>query len=427
MKKSESSIWYELKLRMAAYLEKTAFPNSGMTFGDLIRETEERACSINSAGRLIPAEGETLQEQAINILAILASGNIAVPVTNRYGEKYYKGVLKSFAGDTKIYRDLAFVMFTSGTTGKPKGVMLTHENIISNLKGIESYFPVNETDRILIARPLVHIAVLTGELLYGLWRGAEICFYEAPFSAERIMKTLFEQKASVFCSTPTMFLHLVHYASDYTLDHLRLCVTSGEKLTKTAAFKIKGTFPSCAFFNVYGLTENSPRVTYLLPQYYLEKAGSVGVPLPNTELKISCGELLVHSLSVMKGYYNQDGLIDEKLRDGWLHTGDMAEKDSDGFYYILGRKDDMIIRAGLNIYPQEIEGILINMLGIQACKAYGEEDERFGEKVCLQYVGNKDVKEVRQYLLSNLPSHLMPQKIERADSLELTLSGKIKR
>ncbi|MFA5676568.1 MAG: class I adenylate-forming enzyme family protein, partial [Christensenellales bacterium] len=377
----KTNLWDKLQKRMLSFSGRIAFSDEGLTYKELVNTALEKASGIQGAGRLIAASGATFFEQAINILAILASGNVAVPVTTHYGEKYFKKVHSIIESDNKSYEDLAFIMFTSGTTGTPKGVMLTHSNIVSNLKGIQSYFPVRETDRILISRPLVHIAVLTGELLYGLWQGAEISFFGQPFNAGRLASTIGESGATVFCSTPTMFMHLARYADEKAFSKLRLCVTSGERLTEQAADEIKKTFPFCDFFNVYGLTENSPRVSFLSPEFYATKPGSAGVPLPDTELKIVNGELLVRSPSVMKGYYMQPELTEEKLRGGWLHTGDAARQDNDGFYCILGRKDDMIIRAGMNVYPQEIEAELVGMPGITACRAYGEEDGRFGQRI----------------------------------------------
>ena len=386
-------------------------------------EIERRAAKITGRGRLIPAAAEKKEEQVREILAILASRNVAVPVSDCYGEKWKEEIL--FSLDDGSYPDLAFLMFTSGTTGRPKGVMLSHENVIANLKAIGSYFEIEPGDRFLIARPLVHIAVLTGEVLYGLYRGAELRFFDEVFMPKRVAKTIREEKINVFCCTPTLFHHLSPYLAP---DDLKTVVFSGERLQAGHVEGLKERFPSVRFYNVYGLTENSPRVSALTYRDFFKKPQSVGKPIAGTEMALRDGELWVRSPSVMQGYYHAPELTAEKIfPDGFLKTGDMARVDDDGDYYILGRKDDMIIRAGVNIYPQEIESVALQAPGVQTCLVYGKDDVNYGQEICIKAVGNLTAQDLRKYLLERLPARLMPSRFEIVDRLDMTPSGKIRR
>ena len=417
-------IWQFLKDKMLKYGEKIAFPDSNITYSNLIKSAENNAESIKGNNRLKLAFADKKITQAMEILSILVSDNVVVPVSKCYGEKLYEEILSQITGDNEAYEDTAFIMFTSGTTGKPKGVMLTHENIIENIKGIDSYFKVRKTDKILIARPLVHIAVLTGELLYSLYKGMEINFYEEEFNPKRLVKFIEDNKITVFCSTPTMFYHISNYISE---NHkLRICALSGERLTENIVKLLSEKFKKVKFYNVYGLTENSPRAAVLTPDKFYAKAGSIGKPLYNTRFKIVDGELYINSNSIMKGYYNNPELTQKKIIDGWLHTGDMAKFDEEGYFYILGRSDEMIIRSGLNIYPQEIENVLKNCPGIENCLVYGEEDILFGQRLCLKVLGKIEKTEKKKFMSKNLPPQLIPTKIEYGD-IEMTPSGKVKR
>lgn len=412
-------LWEYLKEKMTPYADRLAFAKSGLTYRDLLdfeksgrRERTLRVC-----------EGETREEQATEIIRRIAEGNIVVPVSKEYGEKQYESILKEIERTGQVRGDVAFVMYTSGTTGSPKGVMLSDENIITNLKYISEYFDLSGTKSICIGRPLVHIAVLTGELLYALCNGLTVYFYEEPFMPRRLAGYLRDKAIDVFCATPTLYLALAKYghAED---TRIKVGALSGERLTERTAKEIAEAFPDMAFYNVYGLTEHSPRVSALLPEDFIRKAGSVGKPIGQVSVEIKDGELVVKSPCVMKGYLNRGKETGEKIKDGWLYTGDMAHTDGEGYYYIDGRKDDMIIRAGLNIYPQEIEEETKKCEGVEDCAAFGEADSRYGQSICLKYTGSAEPSKVRQYLSRKLPVHLQPNKILKAEALERTASGK---
>lgn len=412
-------LWDYVKEKMSAYKGRVAFADTGITYGDLLCLEERRG----KTGRLKICAGRTREEQALEILRCMAKGNVAVPVSLDYGIRQYNYICKAVKEDRQGYDDLAFLMFTSGTTGTPKGVMLTHENIIANLEYISAYFDMTGVKNICIARPLVHIAVLTGELLYALCKGLCIHFYEEPFLPNRLMAFLAERKIDVFCATPTLYASLAR-CRGRAMPEIKVSAISGERLTEAVARLLAQKFPDTKFYNVYGLTEHSPRVSALLPQDFIRKAGSVGKPIGNVKMRIRDGELLVKSPCVMKGYYRG---VKARIHYGWLYTGDAAHTDEEGYYYVDGRKDDMIIRAGVNIFPQEIECVLKEFPGVEECLVYGREDERYGQKLCAKIKGSVTLSELRKFAAKNLPPHLIPNEYQLNAQLEYTPSGKLKR
>ena len=317
---------------------------------------------------------------------------------------------------------LSFVMFTSGTTGKPKGVMLTHENICTNLEYIHSYFRLENARNICIARPLVHIAVLVGELLYALCCGLTIHFYEEAFMPKRLIAYCRENEAEVLCATPTLYRALARADKDKKFS-VKIGAISGEVLGAQTAHEIAEAFPETAFYNVYGLTEHSPRVSALLPEDFLVRPHSVGKPIGDVQVQIENGELLVKSPCVMKGYYADEEKTKEKIQNGWLHTGDRAHTDEDGYLYIDGRTDGMIIRSGINVYPEEIEAVACTVSGVRDCVASGRDSEN-GTMIYLQYEGDIEPNELRKFLLRELNPNVVPNKIERVQKIARTPSGK---
>lgn len=411
-------LWNYLKEKMISYKERVAFANLGITYEELLTFGNDKKLEK----KLHICGGLTRELHALNIIKTIADGDVVVPISKEYGSRnndYIKNVIKESKEDIN---DLAFIMFTSGTTGLPKGVMLTEENIISNLEYIKSYFDVSNCKSICIARPLVHISVLTGELLYALCNGLTLYFYEESFMPQRLLTYLSKNKIDILGGTPTLYKNLSNINFDNS-NILKVGVISGEVLTENSKEAITNSFKNTQFYNVYGLTEHSPRVSALLSNEFSKKTNSVGKAIGDVTVKVLNGELLIKSNSVMKGYFNNQELTNKKIKDGWLYTGDIATIDQDGYIYIHGRKDNMIIKAGLNIYPEEIELAVNEIKGISDSVVYGlkEEDKTI---IYLDYVGDIEPNELRMKLVLNLNPNIIPNKIKKVEKIAKTLSGK---
>lgn len=431
-------LWRFLKERMSACQGVAVRGSRTLTYPQLIEHVELRARAVCGESPFYIAEAASKEVQAVAVLVGLAAGKTVVPLTDCYGREWRNRIrrrliwegngaaqrgVRGLLGEPLIDDGVALLMFTSGSTGKPKGVMLSQENVLANLRGISSYFSVGEGDTVCIARPLVHIAVLVGEFLYALCRGATVVFYEEAFQPKRLASFLEREGVTVFGGTPTLYRFLCPQAERLSL---RAGVLSGECMPADLPRTLRKAFPHTDFYHVYGLTECGPRVSALTPEEFDEAPTSVGRPLPEIELRIEDGELWVRSPGVMKGYWRDGAQTTQRLRGGWLRTGDMARLDAAGRLYIDGRRDDMIIRGGVNIYPAEIEAVVRGVPGVAECVAFGRKTY-FGQEVCLRYAGTPAEAELRRELAERLPPHLLPTRIERCEALERTPSGKVRR
>ena len=437
------SIWRFLKERMVVYGDKTALicGYKRMSYAELISTVE---IGDNSCGSgIMVADNSDRFYNAIEILRILAAGNIAVPLNPEYGRTYCDRIYDVIGENaaSNIDRDIAIIMFTSGSSGKPKGVMLSHENVISNINAIDKYFKINSTDSILIARPLMHAAVLTGEFFISLYKGLTIHFYPESFIPQRVIAYIKQQGITTFCATPTLLKLLCRTIRKDEALPLKNIAGSGECLPQETAVLIADTFPNTDIYHVYGLTEASPRVSYLPPDKFRNKPGSIGVPIDGVQMRIAAddgteitnetpGRLWVNSPGLMRGYLGNKALTESKIKEGWpekaswLDTGDIACMDKDGYYFILGRADNMIIRSGMNIYPEEVENILLRDVRIEKALCYAEQDALMGQRICVKLVGNISQTEADTLARETLPVFMRPGKIEIVADLERTASGK---
>lgn len=396
---------------------------------------------------------------AMALLACFAAGVTAVPLPVRYGERSCQRILETIRpgcmitdleGELRVCRITdagyrppadppALIMCTSGTTGSPKGVMLSERSIIANVRDISEYFSIGPDDTILIARPLYHCAVLTGEFLIALIRGVKIRFYSDAFQPAALIRLLKLHSITVFCSTPTLVGILARLWRQDEKKPLRHLVLSGECMSDAMGRRIRSAFPGANIYHVYGLTEAGPRVSYLPPEWFDRMPRCVGIPLSSVQVKIAdangcevrCGHdglLWVRGDHVMMGYYQAPGLTQQVRRDGWLCTGDVASQDGQGRLFIKGRGDDMIIRAGMNIYPQEIEAALLQDPRTREVLAYGVSDPDFGTQIALRIAGEfNSIKQIKQMCVQRLPAYQIPARIELVDALAKNGTGKILR
>lgn len=448
-------LWKFLKHNMEQNQNQTVCDETTeMTFSELITFAESfskglkgiKCCAVLCKSELAAAKA---------LLSCFAAGVTAVPLSQRYGELHCNKILDTITLDAIISDDNgtlevisipnsnytehdihpALIMCTSGTTGVPKGAMLTEKNIVTNVSDIADYFNIGNRDTILIARPLYHCAVLTGEFLTALIKGTKIRFYSGTFNPAVVLKMIEDFNITVFCGTPTLLSMMARFKrNDNMLRHI--CV-SGECMGYSTGQKIADAFNSADIYHIYGLTEASPRVAFLPPYNFGECADCVGVPLKSVSLKIlnddgkpirknEIGTLWVKGDNVMAGYYNEPEKTKEVLQKGWLCTGDLATFNNFGYLKIKGRNDDLIIKAGMNIYPAEIESVLKLDKRVRELYVCGKQDEKTGVKIVLTVAGNfNDVSEVKELCKASLPNYQMPAEIHLVDEIPKNGSGKI--
>lgn len=409
-----------------------------LPLSQVLREAEQLGRSLTKTKYGIFCRSQ--KDAAVALLACFSAGKTAVPLSVHYGKGHVDKIrqtvrLSQFItsrgieeigkdeAETEELSGLPLIMCTSGTSGQPKGAMISQQNLISNLEDIAAYFAISTEDTWLISRPLYHCAVLTGEFLAALIAGANILFYDGEFQPATILRVLRDNHITVMGGTPTLFYHLSRLALRHkqTLP-LRCAVVSGECMTPSVAKQMREAMPDTQIYHVYGLTEASPRVTWLPPEQFDRHPLSVGFPLRSVETRIHKGELLVRGPNVMRGYYNNPAATARALSDGWLHTGDGAEVDREGRLYIKGRLDEMIIRGGMNIYPQEIENALKQIPAIQEVMAYGiQEQGGPGQAIGLKVVTSLTRQEIYAFCRDRLASYQLPDRIEKCLLFPATL------
>ncbi|MFS1515743.1 fatty acid--CoA ligase family protein [Bacillus sp. SCS-151] len=346
----------------------------------------------------------------------------------------------TYEGPTLAEDDVAVILYTSGTTGKPKGAMLTHKNLYSNAIDVAQYLKLSDTDRVITTLPMFHVFCLTVALNAPLMNGGTLIILPK-FSPEEVFRVAKTYEATVFAGVPTMYNFLLQHpeGNKEDLASLRLCISGGASMPVAL---LKGFEQK---FNVivsegYGLSEASP-VTAFNPLDRPRKPGSIGTSIFNIENKVvdemgeevppgQVGELIVRGPNVMKGYYKMPEETAHTIMDGWLYTGDLARMDEEGYFYIVDRKKDMVLVGGYNVYPREVEEVLYNHPDIIEAAVIGVPDPNFGEAVKSFVVTTNNQlteKEVLDYCIEHLAKYKIPTSIEFIEELPKNTTGKILR
>lgn len=337
--------------------------------------------------------------------------------------------------------DVAVVMYTSGTTGKPKGVMLSHDNIIQTAEIWSESMKMTAKDRMFICTPLFHCA---GSHVFAVPThsvGGAVIIEEA-FSPVETLGKLVATEATIFFGVPAMYTILLNKPelADYSFNHLRLFCYGAAPMPYELVKRLKDAFPKVAVQNLYGQTENSPATSSLLDDAALIKIGSVGKPLARTKVKLvdpngeevpvgEVGEICVKGPQVMLGYLRAPEETAKTIVDGWLYSGDLGKFDEEGYLYIVDRKKDMIIRAGENIYPIEVEEVLYQMPEILEAAVVGIPHEVYGE-VPKAFVVTKDGYSLTEdtvvaFCKERLAMYKLPYEVEFMNELPRNASGKV--
>ncbi|MBZ5201165.1 AMP-binding protein [Planomicrobium chinense] len=340
--------------------------------------------------------------------------------------------------------DLALLQYTGGTTGSPKGVMLTHKNLISNATMCDSwlYKGTNGEETIMGIIPLFHVYGLTTVLILSVMQGNRMVLLPK-FEPETALKTINKQKPTLFPGAPTLYIGLMNHPDigKYDLSSIEACLSGSAPLPADVQEKFE-KITGGKLVEGYGLTETSP-VTHSNLLWGERVKGSIGMPYPDTDCKIflpgttdpvpngQIGEIAIKGPQVMKGYWNRPEDTAATIVDGWLLTGDLGYMNDEGFFFIVDRKKDMIIAGGFNIYPREIEEVLYEHEAVQECVVAGVPDAYRGETVkayIVQKEGyNVSEEEFNAYCREHLASFKVPRIYEFRKELPKTAVGKILR
>lgn len=347
--------------------------------------------------------------------------------------------------DIDPVEDLALLQYTGGTTGNPKGVMLTHYNLVSNVEMCDAwlYKTKDKPQSVLAVLPFFHVYGMTAVMNLSVMNGSKMILMPK-FDAQDVLKTIEKERPTLFPGAPTIYIGLLNHPDikKYDLSSIEACISGSAPLP----VEVQEQFEKVTggrLVEGYGLTESSP-VTHANFVWDKRVNGSIGVPWPDTDAKIfkmdgdmeeaaagEIGELAVKGPQVMKGYWKNPEETDRVLKDGWLFTGDLGYMDEDGYFYVVDRRKDMIIAGGYNIYPREVEEVLYEHEAIQEVVVAGVPDPYRGETVkayvVLKEGTNVTEEELNTFARKHLAAYKVPRIYEFRDELPKTAVGKILR
>ncbi len=336
---------------------------------------------------------------------------------------------------------IATIIYTSGTTGKPKGAILTYRNIFSNILGVEKLLTITPKDRFIVYLPMFHSFTLTVTVLLPLYFASPIVIVRSIMPFSNIIKQVLLKRVTIFTGVPDVYKALSKAKLPWYFhwfNKVKFYISGAAALPEDTLKRFSQKFKKGKLLEGYGLSECSPVVAVNLPKK--QKPKSVGPAIPGVEVKIvdedmvelplgEIGEIIVKGDNVMQGYLNRPEATSETIVNGWLRTGDLGYIDEEGFIYIVDRKKDLIISKGINIYPREIEEILMNNPYIKAAAVIGQKDEKSGE-VPIAYVEiEEDAKisenEIKKYLKEHLANFKIPKSVFIVDELPKNATGKV--
>jgi long-chain acyl-CoA synthetase len=336
--------------------------------------------------------------------------------------------------------DTAVILYTSGTTGKPKGAELTHANLAINAQVVaETLIRVGPGDVVVGALPLFHSFGQTAAMNAALCSGAQLSLL-ARFEPGKALEVIEGEGATVFLGVPTMYAALLNLPERdrYDTSSLRTCVSGGQSLPVEVLRGFEQAF-GCKILEGYGLSETSPVACQNRPDRQ-RKPGSIGIPIEGVEMKIvddageelapgEVGEIVIRGHNIMKGYWRNPEATAEAMRGGWFHSGDLGRIDEDGYFYIVDRKKDLIIRGGYNVYPREIEEVLYEHPAVREAAVIGiphpELGEEVGAAVALKADAHATEADLRDFVKGQVAAYKYPRQIWLVDELPKGPTGKV--
>jgi long-chain acyl-CoA synthetase len=334
-------------------------------------------------------------------------------------------------------KDLAVIIYTSGTTGKPKGVMLSHGNLLHNVNSCRIVLESVPDDCFAVILPLFHTYMMTVGIFLPFTIGGSIVLVKSLHPPRAMFQEIFSRRATILTAVPTFYRMLLG-AQVPTPMPIRIFISGSAPLPMQTLKEFEEKF-KVPLIEGYGLSEASPVVSKN-PLHGVRKAGSIGIPVANVEMSVQddggkilgsneTGEICVRGGNVMQGYWNQPEETKKVFRDGWLLTGDVGHRDTDGYYYITDRKKDMLLVNGINVYPREIEEVIYHFPGVKEAAAIGVPDARRGEQpvafVTAAEGQTLDEKALLQFIRSKLADYKVPKQIIVLPALPKNATGKI--
>lgn len=339
--------------------------------------------------------------------------------------------------------ECAEIIFTSGSTGEPKGVMISHKNLIANTSSIVEYLELTSDDRMLVVLPFYYCYGLS--LLHTHLRiGGSIVFNNSFIFLGKVINDLEEYKCTGFAGIPSHFQILLRKSDTFkqtTFPNLKYVTQAGGKLATIFMDEFREAHPEIKFIVMYGQTEATARLSWLPPDLYKKRKGSMGKGIPGVTLKVvnekgkkikpgEIGEVIAQGDNVMMGYFHDEEGTKKTIRNGWLHTGDLGTVDEDDYIYLTARSKEIIKVRGKRVSPKEIEAVILEIPGVIDCTIFSIEDEIEGEKLKASVVVRKDYKDtltgdaIKQHCSHHLALFKIPQVYDIKDNLTITATGK---
>jgi long-chain acyl-CoA synthetase len=335
--------------------------------------------------------------------------------------------------------DTAVILYTSGTTGTPKGAELTHCNLSRNAEAARGLFDLDSDAVTLGALPLFHSFGQTCAMNATIGAGGTLTLIPR-FDPGKALEIIQRDKVTLFQGVPTMYGAMLHFSDreKFDVSSVTRCASGGSAMPVELMRGFEDAF-GCEVLEGYGLSESSPVASFNHPDRE-RKPGSIGTPIEGVEMKVvddddgevdqgEVGEIVIRGHNVMKGYWGREDATAETIRDGWLHTGDIAKVDEDGYFFIVDRKKDLIIRGGYNVYPREIEELLYEHPAVREAAVVGMPHDEYGEEVgaavALKDGAEATPEELREFVKEQVAAYKYPRRVWLVDELPKGPTGKI--
>ncbi|HEY8706764.1 MAG TPA: AMP-binding protein [Burkholderiaceae bacterium] len=341
--------------------------------------------------------------------------------------------------------DAINIQFTSGTTGNPKGATLTHHNVVNNARFIAQAMRLSEADSLCIPVPLYHCFGMVLAVLACVASGAAMVFPGESFDPVATLAAVSEERCTALHGVPTMFIAELDHPQfvNFDLSSLRTGIMAGSPCPIETMKRVVAQMHMSEVTIAYGMTETSP-VSFQssTTDPLARRVSTVGRIQPRLEAKVidergqtavvgQTGELCVRGYSVMQGYWNDAQRTAEAVRDGWMHTGDLAVIDAEGYCNIVGRAKDMLIRGGENVYPREVEEFLFRHPAVQSVQVFGVPDAKYGEEVCAWIVlkpgQHASTEDIREFCRDQIAHYKVPRYVRFVDEMPMTITGKMQK